>query len=238
MKRFPKYLVMIAALCSLGSCRSTTILSAKFESDAVGSLPIKDLPNNPVGDSVKYESVLEPRIRIVAYGDTKALTFTQVNTLGLTAHNQFLSFKGIATSFAKPLWFLFTASHSGSGGDLMIDLSDGFANLIARFYLSANGTLSVVQHLARDERRELGNIHPNESFNFQFYLDMSGGNYRLNVYKSSGDIAVDDLRPFFNPLTYRNPANPMISMRYLDGSSPDRKYVIEDIAITRNEPKK
>ena len=105
MKGFLTCLVIIAALSLFASCKSTAILSANFESDAVGGLPVKNLPGNPVGDSVNCDPVLQPRIKIVASGSEKALSFTQVNTPDLTAHNQFISFKGIPTGFAKPMWF-------------------------------------------------------------------------------------------------------------------------------------
>ncbi|MGC3944405.1 MAG: hypothetical protein QM762_07795 [Chryseolinea sp.] len=46
------------------SCKTTTLLNATFEEDAVGSSPNKTLPGDPAGDELLYVTEMEPRLKV------------------------------------------------------------------------------------------------------------------------------------------------------------------------------
>lgn len=220
------------------SCKTTSILSSKFESETIGSLPAKNIPGDPAGDEITYETVLQPRIKVTASANAgqKALTFSEINTPGLTAHNQFLGFKGISTDFTQPMWFFFNATHSGSGERIMIEIADGSAGVITRMYIDQSGQLSLVNAFPASEE-VVGNIPPGVSHTIVVSLDLSRKKFNLTVFKSGGNITLTD-RPVLldNVLAYANPARPSIYFRWGDGASDSRKYVIEEVFITRKKP--
>ncbi|MCF0054156.1 hypothetical protein [Dyadobacter sp. CY356] len=85
MKNYKLVAILLLA-CAITSCKTTAVLTETFESDVVGSLPIKDIPGDPVGDEVIYETVLNPRLRITTSANNageKALTFSQAPATGL-----------------------------------------------------------------------------------------------------------------------------------------------------------
>ncbi|MBE9464828.1 hypothetical protein ACFP1I_17590 [Dyadobacter subterraneus] len=226
--------------CALTSCKTTAILTDTFESDVVGNLPIKDIPGAPSGDEVVFETVLNPRLKITTSNNSagqKALTFSQAPATGLTAHNQFLSFRGISTDFTKPLWFSFVGTLSGSGSDLMIDIADGSAGLIARMYFRNNGDVELERSLAGTPAELIGNIPLGTIHTVVFTLDMNKKTYNLTIFKSVGNILVKD-HPLLleNPLAYANPAHPQISFRFDASTFETRKYVIESVNISRKQP--
>jgi hypothetical protein len=235
MKGFQIYALSLFVSSFFMSCRTTAILSANFESYTVGTLPAHNLPGDPVGDEITYSTELEPRIRIVASGSNKALNFSQAVASDLTAHNQFIGFKGISTNLAEPLWFLFTAVHSGNGGALTIDIADGAAGLIARMFISQSGNVSVIRSLPGEEQN-IGNVPPDVSHTCVFSLNMAEGKYNLTIIKSGGNLTATDLPVLAAPLEYANPARPTIYMRYDNGDAPDRKYVLEAVSISRKAP--
>lgn len=238
MKRFQSILSALLIAITVMSCRTTAILTSNFESETVGSLPAKNIPGDPAGDRIEYSTQLEPRIRVTASATAgeKALTFSEVSASGLTAHNQFLSFKGISTNFMQPMWFWFSGVHSGSGEPLMIDITDGSAALITRMYLAQSGSLSLVTALPGTEQ-VIGNIPPGVPHTIVVTLNLNAGKFNLTVLKSGGNITLTD-RPVLIPdlTAYANPASPMISFRYNDGFSDTRKYVLESVIISRKQP--
>lgn len=238
MKTFQLFLYSSLLVSLFSSCKTTAILSANFESDAVGSLPAKNIPGDPPGDEIQYGAELEPRLKVSASTSAgeKALTFSEINTPGLTAHNQFVNFKGISSNFTEPIWFFFTGKHSGSGERIMFDFTDGTAKIITRLYLDQSGQLSMLTAFPGTEQ-VVGNIPAGVAHTLFISLNMSEGKFNLTVLKSGGNITVTD-RPVLlgNPLSYSNPANPSISARWDDGASDTRKYVFESVSITRKKP--
>jgi hypothetical protein len=229
-------------LCTIGmasiSCTTTAILSSNFESYAVETLPAPNLPGDPSGDEITYVTELQPRIRIVnsANAGQKALRFSQVTAPGLTAGNQWLGFKGISTNLTQPLWFYFTATHAGTGGRLTIDVSDGVANLFARLMINSNGDVILVRSFPSNEEM-VGNIQPDTPHTIIFTLNLNNGKYNLSIFKSGGNILVNDIPVMAGSiLSYANPARPAISFRFEDGSSATRQYVLEEININKKQP--
>lgn len=237
MKTFRLFLFALSSLSLFTSCRTTAILTSNFESETIGSLPAKDIPGDPVGDAIDYGTELQPRIKVTssATAGRKALTFTEIATPGLTAHNQFLSFTGKSTDFTQTIWFYFTAVHSGSGERLVIDITDGSAAMIARLFLTAGGQLSMMSDFKGGEQ-VLGTIPAGVSHTLVVTLSLSNRKFNLTVLKSGGNITASDKPVLLDILTYANPARPMLSFRWEDGASDTRKYVLEDVYITRKRP--
>lgn len=238
MKNYHLSAFLLLAL-ALTSCKTTAILNETFESDVVGGLPVMNIPGAPTGDQVIYEPVLVPRIKVTTSSNSagqKALTFSQAVTTGLTAHNQFLSFIGISTNFTQPLWFFYTATIYGDGADLMMDITDGAAGMIARMYISNSGDVSLVKSLP-GEKEVIGNVPLGVIHTVVVALDMNKKTYNLSIIKSGGNIVVKN-RPIIleNPLAYANPAHPQISFRFDANNFETRKYVIESVNISRKQP--
>ncbi len=215
-------------------------MTETFESEVIGGLPVMNIPGAPSGDQVVYEPVLTPRIKVTASSNSagqKALTFSQASATGLNAHNQFLSFRGISTDFTKPLWFSFIGTLSGLGSDLMIDIADGSAGLIARMYFRENGNVELERSLAGTPAELIGNIPLGTIHTVIFTLDMNKKSYNLTIFKTVGNILVKD-HPLLleNPLAYSNPAHPQISFRFDASNFETRKYVIESVNISRKQP--
>jgi len=238
MKTFQLFLYSLLSVSLFTSCKTTAILTANFESETVGSLPTKNIPGDPSGDAIDYSVELQPRIRVSnsATAGRKALTFTEIDTPGLTAHNQFLSFQGISTDFTQPMWFFFTGTHSGSGERLTIDITDGSAGMITRMFLTEAGQLSMMTNFTGGEQL-LGNIPAGVSHTIIVTLNLSTRKFNLTVLKSGGNITLTD-RPVLldNVLAYANPARPSVHFRWDDGASASRKYVLEDVNISRKKP--
>ncbi|GGH44512.1 hypothetical protein GCM10007423_42750 [Dyadobacter endophyticus] len=238
MKTIQFFLHALLLTTLLASCKTTTILTSKFESETIGSLPAKNLPGDPTGDEITYSTELQPRIKVTASATAgqKSLTFTEINTPGLTAHNQFLSFKGISTDFTQTLWFMFTATHSGSGERMLIDVTDGSAGMITRMFITETGQLSMMTNFSGGEQ-VLGNIPTGVSHTIIVTLNLSSKKFNLTVLKSGGNITLTD-RPVLidNVLAYANPAQPSLHFRWDDGASATRKYVLEEVLITRKKP--
>ncbi len=238
MKTFRLFLCSSLLVSLFSSCRTTAILTANFESETVGSLPTKDIPGGPAGDEIQYSAELEPRLKVSAssYPGEKALTFSEINTPGLTAHNQHVNFKGISTSFSQPVWFLFSGKHSGSGDRITFDFTDGAARVITRLHLDQAGQLSIVTEFPGTEQL-VGNIPADVAHTLVISLNMSEAKFNLTVLKSGGNITLTD-QPLLqgSPLDYASPANPSISTRWDDGASATRKYVFESVSITRKRP--
>ena len=239
-KIFHNYLLLCTVCLSSVSCTTTAILSSNFEGAGytAETLPAHDIPGNPAGDEIAYSTELQPRIRIAnsVNAGQKALRFSQTSASGLTAHNQWIGFKGISTNLTQPLWFYFTATHSGSGGRLTIDISDGMASLFARVLINSNGDVIIVRSFPSNEEM-VGNIQPDIMHTVVFTLNLNNGKYNLSIFKPGGNILVNDIPVMVeNVLSYANPARPTISFRFEDGSSDTRKYVLEEVNINKKQP--
>lgn len=238
MKTIQLFLCVSLLVSGFTSCKTSSILSSKFESETIGSLPQKDIPGAPSGDEITYSTELQPRIKVTAssFAGQKAVTFSEADASGLTAHNQFLAFRGISTNFSEPLWFVFNGSHSGKGERLLIEIADGSAGMITRMFLDENGRLSQMKGFTGADE-VIGTIPPGTSHTFIVNVDMNAKKFNLSVLQQSGNILIKD-QPLLlgNPLSYANPAHPTIAFRWEDGNSPSRKYVIEEVFISRKKP--
>jgi hypothetical protein len=241
MKTFQYFLTCAVFCVVFSSCKSTYILRSNFESDAINSLPNKTLPGDPSGDVLEYSSQLEPRLKVVASATAgqKALQFSQANTPGLTASNQWVVFKGISTDFTQTVWYAFTATQQNAfGGYVLIDATDGSAGIVARMKIKSNGEVTLLRNLTMQQEDVIGTIPEGVSHTVFFTVNMSTSKYNVTILKSSGPtITVTGKTVVLGSgISYANPARPSLSFRYEDGNSDARKYVIEAVNISRKKP--
>ena len=160
MKKLTFSLIVLVSLLGW-SCESSKILTATFEGDPINGLPAKNLPGDPSGDAIGYHDAIQPRLKVQnsTISGSKALIFT-FNPLPNpndppTLSEQWLSFKGIGTDLTETIWFTHTGQNNGA--TVLIDVSDGHANLIAMMRISPNGDVGSLKS-ADDFNNVIGNV--------------------------------------------------------------------------------
>lgn len=231
--------LFIPALFFITSC--TSILTAKFESDTVGSLPDKTLPGNPSGDEITFISEIEGQLEVVsstASGSSKALQY-KGNSISssVSGHSAWLGFKAKSSNFAKPVTFLWSARRNfpSSGADLFVDISDGSGILAARIKISHDGTVSLISDLVSGAGIDIGTLPNTEQHTFTVTVDLSKGSYNIGILKSSGNINRSDV-PLItsNIASFHNPARPTVSFKYGHYIS-SFTYIIDEVFINRKK---
>lgn len=223
------------------SCKTSTILVAKFESDAIGATPGHDLPGDPAGDRVDFIPELASGLKIKTWeaGSTnKALEFTRVNTGGISGHSTWLSFKGISTNLAETVWFIYNAKFGGgSGAEVITDLSDGSGSPIARMKINSAGQIRLVAGDYTTEKL-IGTITPGAKHNVMFVVSAASTSYNLLIAAAGHPLIKVDNEPTMtaNPVNFHNPCNPSISFNFGESSGSDTKYLVNDVSITREKP--
>lgn len=242
MKQLPIFLAIACACSILFSCKTTTLLNATFEADAVGAHPATNLPGEPTGDVIQYAAPLATQLIIgnslvPSSGTTKALYFTNAPTTA-DALSLWASFKGTATDLTNPIWVYYNAKNTGAIVPVMIDITDGSVNLIARMRIDANGDISLARNITDIYTDLIGNIGTLGHTIF-FTLNFASLRYNVTVLKEQGAsiTALDKLMITQNALQFANPAHPSISYSYQNASrNVNQKYIIEDIHITKKIP--
>ncbi|HYG37278.1 MAG TPA: hypothetical protein VD908_01610 [Cytophagales bacterium] len=239
MKNQTVYFLAITVLFAFCSCKSTAILRASFESDAVDSPPATNLQGEPSGDVIQFNPALQPML-VVKNSTTageKALHFVNSPLSGdISPSDKWVSFKGINTNLAETIWFTFTASNVSPNGNVLIDVTDGHAHIIARMRIKPDGELGLASDVLDDYTDVIGNVGTG-NHTIVFTCMFSDLKYNVTVFKSSGNITATD-KPMIvtNPLHFSNPANPMLSFRHSGATSTNHKYVVENILISRKKP--
>ncbi len=229
--------IVLIPILALTSC--TNKLTAKFESDTIGSLPDKTLPGSPTGDAITYISEIETQLKVIAtisHPSEKSLEYKSVAPSGsVSGHSSWLGFNAVSTNFAKPVTFLWTAQKNfNSGGpDLYIDCSDGSGIVAARILILSNGHVILVNNIATNAGDDVGVIPNNESHTFMVTVDLPNSVYNISVLKTAGNITVNGHTLLTtNIASYHNPANPTVSFKF-DPFSSSQQYVIDEVFINR-----
>ncbi|MCY7360341.1 MAG: hypothetical protein LH609_23370 [Rudanella sp.] len=233
-------LLLFLSLLNLTACTTTSILSSNFETQTIGNLPAKNLPGNPSGDSLRYQAVLEPRLRVQASATSgeKALHFTQVAPAGeLTAFNQWLSFRGVSTNFVEPLWFIWAGDLLNNGfADYTVYVTDGRGGIICGLIYGATGNVSLLA--SRGGAEVIGNLPAGMRHTVIVSLNPASSSYNLTIFPKTG-IRIEALNKTVfvgSMLSYANPARPSVDMRFSDGTMNTNRFVIESVSITRKQP--
>ncbi|MEO6455326.1 MAG: hypothetical protein ABIN97_14695 [Ginsengibacter sp.] len=241
MKKQLLYLLLL--LCSIASysCNSTKILSATFESDVISSAPATNLVGEPTGDVITYNAAIEPQLRVQnsETAGEKALHFINAALAGepISGHNRWVGFRGIGTNLINTLWFTHTAKNVLPTGDLLIDVSDGNGNVMARMRIRANGEVGLARNIQDIYTDVIGNLGQN-GHTIIFTTMPSELKYNVTIFRT-GAAAITALnKPMVteNVLSFANPAHPTISFQYPVSPSGTQKYIIESVLISRRNP--
>ncbi|GAB3893565.1 hypothetical protein GCM10028803_07810 [Larkinella knui] len=240
MKTLQYFCIMIVCCVVFCSCKTTYILRSTFESDAINALPNKTLPGDPSGDALEYSSQLEPRLKVVSLAGKKSLQFSQSTAPGLTAFNQWITFRGVSTDFTQTVWYYYTATQkSATGGYVLVEVADGSAGIIARLTINANGEVSLLRNLTTQEQEVIGTIPEGVSHTVIFTVNMAASKYNVTILKSAGETitATDRTVVLGKGVAYANPARPTLNFRYENGETNARQYSIDEVTISREKPK-
>ncbi|QQS50114.1 MAG: hypothetical protein IPM71_10970 [Bacteroidota bacterium] len=217
----------------------TSMLSAKFESDTIGSLPDKTLPGNPTGDAMTYVPEIETQLEVIATPANpaqKSLEYKSVSPSGsVGGHSSWLGFRAKSTNFSKAITFVWSAKKefNTTGPDLYIDCSDGSGVVAARIKILANGDVKLVENIATDDGTLVGTIPNGEVHTFMVTVDLPNEKYNLSVLKTSGNITITDHALLNENITlYHNPANPAVSFKY-DTYGIAQQYILDEVFINR-----
>jgi hypothetical protein len=231
--------LFILAFIICTSC--TSILTAKFESDTIGSLPNKTLPGNPAGDEVTFISEIEGQLEVIASpasGSSKALQYKGSSiSSSVSGHSAWLGFKAKSSNFAKPVTFVWSARRNfpSSGANLIVDIADGSAVLAARIKISHDGTVRLISDLVSGAGIDIGSLPNNEQHTVTVTVDLSKGSYNIGILKSSGNINRSDV-PLItaNNSSFHNPARPTVSFKY-DNYISSFTYTLDEVFINRKK---
>ncbi len=226
------------------SCRTSALLNASFESEAIGSRPTRNIPGAPSGDEINFPPDLAESMRIIAssIAGAKALQFSMDYVTDPSAHNsQWLSFRGSETNLIQPLYFYYTAIQPVTFGELVVDLSDGRGGLMARMLIRNDGRVFLSNDYFGSEL-EVGTLPLGMSHSVIFTVNVRSGTYNLVILKRGGNLTVNN-HPFFrtgesppDPLTFANPAYPTIAFHHSFGRAPHIKYIFESVNISKKQP--
>jgi hypothetical protein len=236
MKKLFLYSMAIAFYCLLSACKPAKLLNATFEADAINSPPAKSLPGDPAGDEIKYLDAITPLLKVQnsVISGSKALHYT-----GLPVNNppplskRYVSFSGIGTDLKKTVWFYYTGQNMGS--TMLVDISDGGANLMARMRISDNGEVGLAKNLFDDYTDIIGNIG-HETHTIVFTASPATLKYNVTILKETPPAITAEDRPMItqDANSFKSPNNP--TMHFLLTNEGGAWYAIGSVAISRKKP--
>lgn len=233
--------LIILSTTGFYSCNSSKILSATFESDAIDLSPATNIDGAPTGDMIVYNAALAPQLKVVnsATVGKKALNFNNVPVTIESSHNRWVSFKGISTTLGNTLWFSYTAKNLHPAGDILVDISDGAAGLIARMRIQASGDVWLARNIADNYTDFVGRIGQDQH-TIIFTASPSTLRYNISIFQigHAGVIAATD-KPMITEAasSFANPAHPSISFQHtLTSGGGGHEYIIEVVTISKKQP--
>ncbi len=230
-------IIGVSAVLLLSNCSS--LLTAKFESDSIGSDPDKTLPGNPSGDEITYANEISNQLEIVttpANTSQKSLSINNVAPTGsISGHSDWLGFKSKSTNFSNPITFTWTGIQTfpSSSPYLLVDISDGSGVVAARLKFQGNGDVILVDDIATGNGPNVGSIDSGERYSVLLTVRLSDKKYNISIIKPSGNIVVNDHAILIDDITiYHNPARPTVSFKFQNGTSAN-KFVADEVFISR-----
>lgn len=241
MKKVNAILVITSISILFTSCKSSKILSATFESDAINNPPAMNIPGDPSGDVIQYNPAIEEQLR-VQNSETpgeKALHFINAPVSGsVSGHQRWLGFRGVGTDLTKTIWFTHTAKNVGATNDLLIDVSDGYGHLVARMRIKPNGEVGLAKNMLDLYTDVIGTL-AGGGHTIVFTVNASQLKYNVTIFQKTGGAITATDKPMIteNALSFANPAHPTISFQHTNGPNTNHKYIIESVLISKEEPK-
>ncbi len=239
MKSSAIYIAAAMVCCTFWSCKTSKILEATFEGDAIGSAPTKNLPGDPSGDAIEFAASLAPKLKVQnsPIAGAKALHFTNIDAGDIPATERWLTFKGIGTDLTETVWFTHTGQNVSPVDNMYIYVSDGHAHLIAMMIIRSNGEVALSNTLGDDFPHVLGDIGTGVH-TIVFTTMASSLKYNVTVIRDNGPALTAENRPMIttNALSFNNPAHPMISFQHSGLSDFQHTYAIGSVSISRKKP--
>ncbi len=234
------YVVIAMACCTMFSaCKTTRLLTASFESDAIGSSPNKTLPGDPSGDEIGFNSIIIPQLKVQSstISGSKALFYTNVATDPITASARWISFKGAPTDLSKTVWFMYAAQNINPAQDVTVDLTDGYSAAIARLRIQPDGTVSIATDNTYLNYEDIGNVGT-QVHTVIFTTSLVTKKYNVTIFRQSGPAITVENKPFMqqNATLFKNPARPTISFTH-SGTASSHTYAIGIVSISKEKPK-
>lgn len=246
MKTFGTLLItgfLLVMLCS--SCKTTQLLREDFSADVIGNQPLKNIPGDPPGDSVRYNApVIGSRLRIRESSNPgrKVLEFSEAPITSATASNQWLFFDGSVANYTQPIWFSWSGQQRGSQSDLLIDITGTKALFVCRLIIRANGQLELITKLADETADVLGRLDPAQTHTVIIALQPAAKTYNITVFGMLGGASVVRKNVSVvgeassNPML-SNVGKPSIGFRYKqDNNNPNAVYRFESVNILKKQP--
>lgn len=233
MKKYSLPLVVFIAFAA-SSC--TKLLTATFESDALNSPPATNLPGAPSGDAIQFHEAITPQLTVQSStisGD-KALFYSNTAlTDPPPVASRWIAFRGIEADLTQTIWFQHTGENMGSV--IMIDVSDGHQNLIARMRIMPDGEVGLATAINDTYSDVIGNLDSG-SHTIIFTATAQSLQYNVTILQSTGATITASNKPMItqNKLDFANPAHPTLS--FLQQGTGSLTYAIGSVDISRKKP--
>ena len=120
---------------------------------------------------------------------------------------------------------------------MLIDVSDGHVQLIARMRISADGDVGLAKNIQDNYTNVIGNVGSGVH-TVVFTVTTSALKYNVTIFPESGPAITAENNPMItdNPLSFNNPAHPTLSFLH-EGSIPTgNSYAIGSVSISRKKP--
>jgi hypothetical protein len=216
------------------SCERPPLLRTDFPSETVGAPPRLDIPGPPEGDSIIIGSLIEDQVLITTFpSDTlKALRLPG----GRSGHRNFVAFRGVRSNLREPVFFVVHGRLRG--GDLTIDLSDGFGNPFARAVVAGSANqVKIVRSFEDFQEEVVGEFNQNhQRVLLIFSVNPRDLTYNISVYSHPGPVrpvAVNGIPTITrDALSFANPARPQARLTLSSG-----EFLIESVQILRRRPR-
>mgnify|MGYP005811923299 CR=1 FL=1 len=238
MKTLSLWISSAVICCAITSCKTTTLLTASFEADAVGSSPNKTLPGDPTGDELVYVTEMEPRLKVQSstIAGSKALHFSLAPIANISGHQKGISFKGKSTSLSQTVWFIFSGQNTNATNDVYMDVSDGSGHAMLRMTIRPNGDVALTNDLTYTTADVIGNVG-SQVHTVIFTTSPGALKYNVTIIKETGPAITEENRNMLttNATEFLNPARPTISFSN-QGTSGAQIYAIGNVSITKKKP--
>ncbi|GEM_PF-1550769 len=233
-------LISLMGVLLLSNC--TSILTAKFESDAIGSDPNKNLPGDPTGDELDYVNGITNQFEVVATPGTpsqKSLEMLNISPSGnnIPGTDLWFSYMGKSTNFTNPMTFTWTGINDFSSNTpfLLVSISDGQSVEAARIRFEGNGDVILIDDLAGTDKTNIGSINDGERYTVLLTVRLADGVFNISILKPSGNINIQNHQLLTSDITvYHNPARPTVSFRFSGGTSAN-KLTVDEVFIRRGK---
>ena len=237
------HLLIALLIVALSHSSCTTVLKANFESDTLGSNPLKTLPGDPSGDEMTYISEIENRLEIVNWEGSKSLEIGNITPLDdPTFATTYTSFISRSSPFTRPVTYSWNGQlDSNNGRRLLINFSagTGISGTMSAMKIEPNGAFSYSTDFIN--YTFIGTIELDQPHTFIVSFDKSTKLFSVSVFQSGENISTQGL-PFISTSgPFPSPTKFRISFNFGETDNPPsidlgHNYTIDNLAIAHKNP--